>query len=132
MAAEPDDLVEGPFLNQPVEDEREQRPAGQGDRLLAPKRPPSPNSPGLSRAHKKRRLARDKAAIERGQFPSARTTASYINPSIPLPTELVTEELPAAKGGYSALLGEAPGAKKAWLAMQLVEEEGFEYVTWDG
>lgn len=53
---------------------------------------------------------------------------SSVAPSIPIPTELLTEELLAAKGEYSVRHGKAPGAKKA----QFVEERGFEYTAWDG
>lgn len=132
MAAESDDLAESPLPDQPEEDKDEQPPAEEDSPPRAQKRPLSPPAPSVSRSHKKRRRARNKAAVEGGQFPSARTIASYVTPSTPIPTELVTEGLPAAKGGYSARHEKAPGAQKALLAARLVEEEGFEYIAWDG
>lgn len=71
-------------------------------------------------------------SAEEGQFPSARTVASYIAPSTPLPTELDTEGLPAAKGGYSAKRGKVPRAEKIQEAARLVKDEGFDYIAWDG
>lgn len=126
MARESDGLEEGPFqgLQLGGEDGGEAPPAR--------KRPASPTLPGQSRAHRRRRQARDKKAVEGGQFPGTRTVASYVVPSAPLPTGLGTEGLPAAKGGYSAKLGKAAGAKEAREAARLVEEEGFDYVAWDG
>lgn len=58
--------------------------------------------------------------------------ASYVAPSAPLPTELRTEELPAAQGGYSVTLGKATVENAAQEAARLVEDEGFDYVAWDG
>lgn len=132
VASESDDLSESLLPDQLEEDGDEQPLMKEDNRPRAQKRPPSPPAPSVSRSHKKRRTARNKAAVEGGQFPSARTVSSHVAPSIPIPTELVTEGLPAAKGGYSARPDKAPAAQKALLAMQLAEEEGFEYIAWDG
>lgn len=62
----------------------------------------------------------------------ARTVASYVTPSAPLPTGLDTEGLPVAKGGYSARQEKAFETKKNQEAARFVEDEGFDYAAWDG
>lgn len=91
-----------------------------------------PPLPTTSRSHQKRRRARDKAAAEVGQYPRASTLRRYVATSDPIPTKLVTEDLPVAAGGYSAKNGQAPGAKKPSLVEHLLENQGFDYVPWNG
>lgn len=98
-----------------------------------PKRSASPTAlADTSRSHKRRRHARNKNATESGQYPLPSTILTHVVPSTPIPTQLATEELPVAAGGYAAKCGKVVGAKKSQLVAQLIEKEGFDYIPWDG
>lgn len=130
-AAESDELEDEVLHNQSQqstpEEERTSKPCNPRS-----KRPASPTAPGISRSHQRRRCKRDIDATEHGQYPLPNTILKHVAPSTPIPTQLVTEELPVAAGGYSAKCGKVVGAKKSQLVAQLVEKEGFEYIPWDG
>lgn len=99
------------------------------------KRPASPTIPRVSYSHKRRRRARNKEVVENGQYPSPSVIQSHVATSVPILTNLITEELPVAAGGYTAKGGVkkgAVGAKKPQMVAQLIEKNDFEYILWDG
>lgn len=127
-AAESDELEDDTLHDQAQQSALEEEPTSKP----LSKRPASPTAPDISRSHQKRRYARNKAAIEGGQYPRPSTILSHVAPSTPIPTQLVAEELPVAAGGYTAKCRKAVGAKKPQIVAQLVEKDGFEYIAWDG
>jgi hypothetical protein len=79
--------------------------------------------------HKKRRARR---AAKKATEPSPRTLEMFVQPAVAIETGLNSEQLPAAKGAYSARNQQHTGAKKARGLEEMVAELSFRLVEWDG
>lgn len=111
-------------------------PRGSDSPNLPPSKRPrldslSANDTTASNRHAKRRAKRAARRIT-DPFPSHKTLEKIVHASSPITTSLRAEDLPSAKGAYSATNEDYEGAKKVWTVDELVKKEGFTYVPWDG
>jgi hypothetical protein len=85
----------------------------------------------VSRQHAKRRRSRKAALLLQGQFAQARTIQTYVQPTVPLVTPLITDNLPATSCGYHATPRRLSDAQKRYTLSDL-QRLGFKLVAWDG
>ncbi|KAG6896248.1 hypothetical protein C0992_009509 [Termitomyces sp. T32_za158] len=106
-----------------------------------PRRPTPPltaaksslDAPSTRRQHMRRAARRRRNAEKEGHAPSLRTKRLYLEAAQPLHSAVISETLPAARGGYQAVQGALrPGDQTAWSLERLVEEEGLSLVQWNG
>ncbi|RDB30932.1 hypothetical protein Hypma_004908 [Hypsizygus marmoreus] len=103
------------------------------------KRPASPSSshsdqaPYLSHRHAKQNKKRAMEKAQHNHVPSLRILEEYVQLSEPIESHLVTKSLPATKGAYRALNERYDkDARKEFTLEELLHENGFTLIEWDG
>lgn len=128
-----------------TDSEREPAPPVSNKRRRSTSTPPMPNRPPTTyqeptpqspkannHRHQKRRAKREARVLESGQIPSPSTLQKVGNLAKPIETELDTDKLPAAKGGYGAINAIYAGAKVPQTLEHLTQKLGFTLMEWDG
>lgn len=82
--------------------------------------------------HKKRREKREMKALKTGQAPKEQTIAKVVQDALSITTSLSTEGLPSNRGAYSATNATYEGAQRVRTVKEMVDQEGFTYVPWNG
>lgn len=86
---------------------------------------------GVNRSHRRRRKKRQDNISAVGHRPRKQAGSKYTEMAHSVSTDLALEDLPVARGGYSAIPGKKHGAKKSRCVEELIER-GFTYVEWNG
>ncbi|KAJ3575447.1 hypothetical protein NP233_g1095 [Leucocoprinus birnbaumii] len=85
-----------------------------------------------SRSHKKRRIHRDRQIQVSGMRVQPETRKAVLKASQPVPTPLISEELPATSCGYMAKPYRCAGGESSRLTLEALKAQDYEYIPWDG
>lgn len=82
-------------------------------------------------SHRRRAAQRAKQKEEQGYATRPSIKAKYMDAAAPIRTSFEVEELPGARGGYTAKI-DAPGSAKKRYTPEELERLGFTRIKWEG